>query len=48
MAYSVCGHPEETDTHAVFECPLTTQIWEACGLMDDARLICPRIFLVGP
>ncbi|KAJ8426627.1 hypothetical protein Cgig2_016070 [Carnegiea gigantea] len=28
----ICGHVEETDTHAVLECPLATQIWQGCAL----------------
>ncbi|KAJ8449836.1 hypothetical protein Cgig2_001492 [Carnegiea gigantea] len=28
MACAMCGHPKESDTHAVLECPLAISIWE--------------------
>ncbi|KAJ8441607.1 LOW QUALITY PROTEIN: hypothetical protein Cgig2_023760 [Carnegiea gigantea] len=31
---SVCGHPEEMDTHTVLKCPMATHIWEGSGLAD--------------
>ena len=30
MSCSICGHIEETDTHAILECPLASQIWHSC------------------
>ncbi|KAJ8443737.1 hypothetical protein Cgig2_029642 [Carnegiea gigantea] len=32
MTGFVCGHAEESDVHAIFECPLAIQIWDGCGL----------------
>ena len=35
MACSICGHSEETDIHAVLECPLASQIWAGSGLAES-------------
>ncbi|KAJ8447045.1 LOW QUALITY PROTEIN: hypothetical protein Cgig2_033614 [Carnegiea gigantea] len=31
MSCSICGQIEETNTHAILECPLASQIWHSCG-----------------
>ncbi|KAJ8422423.1 hypothetical protein Cgig2_003003 [Carnegiea gigantea] len=32
MSCNICGHMEETDTHAVLSCPLVTEVWQGCDL----------------
>jgi len=32
---SICGHPTDGDTHALFECPLVQQIWNNCGFITS-------------
>ncbi|KAJ8421953.1 hypothetical protein Cgig2_004412 [Carnegiea gigantea] len=32
MSCSICSHIGETDTHAVLECPLASQVWQGCGI----------------
>ncbi|KAJ8451541.1 hypothetical protein Cgig2_018175 [Carnegiea gigantea] len=44
MQCTICGHPEETDLHALFECPLSTSIWEGSELRPESwssRFRCP-------
>lgn len=45
MAYGVCGHPEEMDTHALLECPIALPIWEGSGL--DPNLWTTKYCTIG-
>ena len=35
MGCTVCGHPEESDTHAVLECLLAVNICEGCDFEEE-------------
>jgi len=35
MSCSICGHVEESGTHAVLECPIASHVWQGSGLDES-------------